>query len=526
MKVWLYDTTLRDGAQMEGVSFSLQDKIKIARKLDAFGFPYIEGGWPGSNPKDIRFFQEMKRNPLKRAKLCAFTMTRRIKYIPSRDPSLRKALEAETPVITLFGKSWLLHVEQVLRISPKDNLKIIEDSVRYLKKKGREVIYDAEHFFDGFKDNSEYALKTLFAAEKGGADCLVLCDTNGGSLPFEMEEIIRRVKKEVKPPLGIHTHNDNGMAVANTIIAVKMGVSHVQGTINGLGERCGNADLCSVIPNLQLKMGIKCLPESSLRRLTELSHLVYEVANLIPLPHQPFVGESAFAHKGGTHVDAVRKVSRSFEHISPELVGNIRKILTSELSGRSNIILKAREFGIHLDKNSPQVEQLLNRIKTMESEGYEFEAADASLELLIREELGDTQEYFELEGFRVYVGEKKGRPFTEATVQIKVGEDIEHTAAEGNGPVDALTNALHKALLKFYPTLKELQLIDYKVRIVNPHKGTAATTRVLVRFKDPYRIFTTVGVSPNILEASWEALVNALNYKLLKDRELKAKNNK
>ncbi len=523
MKIWLYDTTLRDGAQMGGVNFSLQDKIRIARKLDAFGFPYVEGGWPGSNPKDIKFFEEMKKSPLKKAKLCAFTMTRRVKYTPSRDPSLRRAIEAETPVVTLFGKSWLLHVEQVLRISPQDNLKIIEDSVRYLKKKGREVIYDAEHFFDGFKDNSDYALKTLMAAERGGADSLVLCDTNGGSLPFEIEEIMRRVTKEVNTPLGIHTHNDNGMAVANTIVAVKMGANHVQGTINGLGERCGNADLCSVIPNLQIKMGMKCLPESALQRLTELSYLVYEIANLIPLPHQPFVGERAFAHKGGTHVDAVRKVSRSFEHIAPELVGNTRKILTSELSGRSNIILKAKEFGIQLDKNSAQVGNLLNRIKILENEGYEFEAADASLELLMREELGETREYFEEEGFRVYVGEKKGKPFTEATVQVKVGNDIEHTAAEGDGPVDALTNALHKALLKFYPTLKELQLIDYKVRIINPHRGTAATTRVLIRFKDPQRMFTTVGVSPNILEASWEALVNAINYKLLKEGEERGK---
>ena len=519
MKIWIYDTTLRDGAQMEGVSFSLEDKIRIARKLDEMGIPYIEGGWPGSNPKDIKFFDEMKRNPLKNAKLCAFTMTRRAKNPPSQDPSLRKALASETPVITLFGKSWLLHVEKVLRISPKENLQIIEDSIRYLKKKGREVIYDAEHFFDGYKECAEYALETLKVAVKGGVDWIVLCDTNGGSLPFEIAEITRKVRETIDIPLGIHTHNDNGMAVANSIIAVKEGVTQVQGTINGLGERCGNADLCSIIPNLQLKMGYECIPQDSLKKLTELSRFVYEIANLIPHPHQPFVGESAFAHKGGTHVDAVRKISRSFEHIPPEEVGNVRKILTSELAGKSNILLKAQEMGISLDKSSPLVEKILKKVKKLEDEGYEFEAADASLELLFREEIGRRKVYFTTESFRVYVGEKKGKPFSEATVQVIVGEKMEHTAAEGNGPVDALANALRKALLKFYPSLKNLHLIDYKVRIVNPQKGTAATTRVLIQFRDQQRTFTTVGVSPNILDASWKALVEAMEYKLLKDEE-------
>ncbi len=519
MRIVIYDTTLRDGAQMGGVSFSLEDKIRIARKLDEMGFPYIEGGWPGSNPKDIKFFDEMRKNPLKKARLCAFTMTKRPGNPPSRDISLKKALQAETPVITIFGKSWLLHVEKVLRISPEENLQLIEDSVRYLKRKGREVIYDAEHFFDGFKDSPEYALKTLEYAMRGGADWIVLCDTNGGSLPFEIGEITRKVKERIKTPLGIHTHNDNGMGVANSVIAVKEGVTMVQGTINGLGERCGNADLVSIIPNLQLKMGYSCIPEDSLRKLTELSRFVYEIANLIPNPHQPFVGERAFAHKGGTHVDAVRKISRSFEHIPPEKVGNIRQILTSELAGKSNIVLKAKELGIHLDKSSPQVERILKKIKKLEDEGYEFEAADASFELLLREEMGLGKRFFTTESFRVYVGEKKGKPFSEGTVQVKVGEEMEHTAAEGDGPVDALANALRKALLKFYPSLKKLHLVDYKVRIVNPQKGTAAKTRVLIRFTDSHRTFSTVGVSPNILEASWKALVEAIEFKLLKDRE-------
>ncbi len=517
MKIFIYDTTLRDGAQGGGINFSVEDKIRIAHKLDDFGFDYVEGGWPGSNPKDIKFFNEMKKNPLKKAKLCAFTMTRRKDSSPSKAPSLRKALEAETPVITLFGKSWILHVREVLKISPDENLKIIEDSISYLKKKGKEVIYDAEHFFDGFKDNREYAIKTLLAAEEGGADCIALCDTNGGTLPSEVKKIVKEVKNKVKIPLGIHAHNDNGMGVANTITAVEAGINHVQGTINGFGERCGNADLCTVIPNLQIKMGMDCLPESSLERMTELSLFVYEIANLIPFPNQPYVGERAFAHKGGTHVDAVRKIPRSFEHISPEKVGNSRKILTSELSGRSNIILKAKEFGIFLEKNSSHVKNLLSRVKKLEEKGYEFESADASLELLMMEELKKNKKFFESEGFSVHVGENKRGVFSEATVRVKVDERIEHTAAEGDGPVDALANALYKALLKFYPQLKELKLIDYKVRIVNPHEGTAAATRVLIRFRDKIKTFTTVGVSPNIIEASWEALVNGANYKLMKE---------
>jgi len=521
MRVKIYDTTLRDGAQGGGVSFSIEDKINIARKLDELGFHYVEGGWPGSNPKDIKFFEELKKNPLKKAKLCAFTMTRKAGIPVEKDPFLREALKADTPVITLFGKSWTLHVREVLKISLTENLKLIRDSVAYLKSKGREVIYDAEHFFDGFKDDPEYALKTIEEAERGGADWIVLCDTNGGTFPFEISSILKKVKEIISVPLGIHTHNDNGMAVANSIIAVKNGVEQVQGTINGLGERCGNADLCVVIPNLQIKMGIKCLPASSLRQLTKLSRFVYEVANLIPSPHQPFVGESAFAHKGGTHIDAVKKVTASFEHIPPEAVGNRRKILASELSGKSTMVLKAKEFGITLRKDSPEIGELLETVKRMEEEGYEFEVADASLELLFKKKIGKYRRFFDLEGFHVFVREKGGRLISEATIQIVVDGEKEHTAAEGEGPVDALAKALQKALLRFYPHLKEMTLIDYKVRIVNPQAGTAAKTRVLITFRDLKGTWTTVGVSVNILEASWQALVDGVEYKLLKEEEVR-----
>ncbi len=520
-KIKLYDTTLRDGAQSRGISFSLEDKLKIAKKLSQTGIHYIEGGWPGSNPKDISFFKEIRNLNLGNSKIAAFTSTRRANTKAEEDISLKRSLEAEVPVITIFGKSWELHVKDVLKTTNEENLKMIEESVHFFKGKNKEVIYDAEHFFDGFKDNADYALKTLKAAFKGGADCVVLCDTNGGTLPSQVASITKKVKEEIGCEVGIHTHNDNGMAVANSIIAVENGAIHIQGTINGLGERCGNADLITIIPNLQLKMGIKCITEENLAKLTELSLYVDEIANLIPQKNHPFVGESAFAHKGGMHIDAVKKNPLSFEHINPILVGNKREILASELSGKSTIFLKAKELGIHLDEKDPKIINLLNKLKELENAGYHFEAAEASFELLIKRNFTQYKKFFHVEGYDVHVYLQNGKLSSEATIRVKVDTKEEHTASLGDGPVDALASALKKALLKFYPSLSEFELIDYKVRIINPEEGTAAKTRVLIQFRDHKRTWSTVGVSTNIIEASWEALVDSIEYKLLKDLEEK-----
>lgn len=518
-KIKLYDTTLRDGAQSSGVSFSLEDKLKIAKKLSDTGIHYIEGGWPGSNPKDISFFRKVKDLNLRQSKITAFTSTRRANRKADKDISLTKALEADTDVITIFGKSWQLHVKDVLKTTPEENLKMIEESIHFFKSKNKEVIYDAEHFFDGFKNNPCYALKTLKAALKGGTDCIVLCDTNGGTLTSEVVSIVKKVKGEIKCELGIHTHNDNGMAVANSIIAVENGATHIQGTINGLGERCGNADLASIIPNLQLKMGIQCITKKNLSKLTELSLYIDELANLIPLNARPFVGDSAFAHKGGMHIDAVKKNPLSFEHIDPHFVGNKRKILVSELSGKSTILLKTEELGISLKEK--EVGNLLNKLKELENKGYHFEAADASLELLIKKSLKQHKKLFKLQNFNVHVGNRNNKLFSKAIMQVQVGGKKECTTATGDGPVDALANALKKALLKFYPSLNELELTDYKVRIINPEEGTAAKTRVLIQFRDHKRTWSTIGVSTNIIEASWEALVDSIEYKLLKDLQEK-----
>jgi 2-isopropylmalate synthase len=521
MKIKLYDTTLRDGAQTSGVSFSLEDKLKIAKKLSDIGIHYIEGGWPGSNPKDIGFFKEVKNLNLGKSKIAAFTSTRRAKAKVEEDFSLKKTLEAATDIITIFGKSWRLHVTDVLRTPLAENLKIIEESVRFLKRKNKEIIYDAEHFFDGFKDNPDYALETLKSAFRGGADCIVLCDTNGGTLPSEVASITKKVKKEIRCELGIHTHNDNGTAVANSIIAVENGATHIQGTINGLGERCGNADLISIIPNLQLKMGIQCITKVNLSKLTEVSLYIDEIANLIPLRTRPFVGENAFAHKGGIHVDAIKKNPISYEHMDPKLVGNRTRFAVSELSGKATIFLKAKEFGIHLDEKAPKITNLLNRLKELENAGYHFEAAEASLELLIKKALKQYKKLFELKNFDVKVVNRNNKLFSEAVMQVKVGKKEKHTKSTGDGPVDALANALMKALVKFYPSLNGLELIDYKVRIINPEEGTAAKTRVLIQFRDHKRTWSTIGVSTNIIEASWEALTDAIEYKLLKDQEEK-----
>jgi len=522
----IYDTTLRDGTQAEDISLMAGDKVRIARKLDEFGIHYIEGGWPGSNPKDMTFFKQIKKVSLKKAKVTAFGSTRKIENQPDNDPNLQAIIASGVKVATIFGKSWDFHVTNALNISLDDNLTVIEDSLAYLKPKMDEVIYDAEHFFDGFKHNQEYALETLKAAIRGGADCLVLCDTNGGTLPFELAEIIRQVKKALKPAkpqLGIHVHNDSEVAVANSLMAVRCGVTHIQGTINGFGERCGNANLISIIPNLQLKMGHKVLQKESLQKLSSLSRYVDEIANKRHNNRQPFVGMSAFAHKGGIHVSAVQKDPLTYEHISPDWVGNRRRVLVSDLSGRSNIMYKAREYNLDVG-NDEQTRKILERIKDLENRGFQFEGAEASFELLVKKTLGTYKPFFNLLGFRVII-EKFRRtrlPLSEATVMLRVDRHVEHTAAIGDGPVEALDKALRNALEKFYPVLKEIKLTDYKVRILSSDRGTKAVTRVLIETSDSSgNKWGTVGVSSNIIEASWQALVDSIEYKLIQDLDEK-----
>jgi len=521
--VKLYDTTLRDGTQAEEISFSVEDKIRITKKLDELGIHYIEGGWPGSNPRDVNYFQEIKNYTLSQAKVVAFSSTAHPHVPPEQDKNLKELLNAKTSVVTIVGKSWDIHVREALGITLKENLKLISDTISFIKKQVPEVIFDAEHFFDGFKRNPEYALEVLKTATAAQADWLVLCDTNGGSLPFEIQEIIRVVKKEkLGVPLGIHCHNDCEMAVANSIIAVKEGVTQVQGTINGFGERCGNANLCSIIPNLKLKLGIDCISNEKLSKLRETSRFVYELANLQPPTHQPFVGDSAFAHKGGLHVHAVQKKAETYEHIRPELVGNRQRVLISDLAGKSNIIYKAQELGIKLSSKDPVIIATLEKLKELENQGYQFEGAEASFELMLKKALGLQRKFFELIGFRI-ISEKRKEdepPLAEATIMIKVGGKVEHTAAMGNGPVNALDNAIRKALEKFYPQLKEMELVDYKVRVISSgEEGTAAKVRVLIESSDSREKWGTVGLSENIIEASWQALVDSINYKLLKDDE-------
>lgn len=519
-KVKIYDTTLRDGAQAEGISFSLEDKLKITRALDELGIHYIEGGWPGSNPKDIAFFKEVKKLKLKTAKIAAFGSTRRKGIKAKDDQNLKTLIDSRTPVVTIFGKSWDLHVKDVLRTSLEENLEMIFDSVKYLKAHGKEVIYDAEHFFDGYKANADYAIETLLKAIESGADNLSLCDTNGGTLPWEIRDIIKKIKTKLPAnfPLGMHAHNDAGFGVANTVEAVRGGVELVQGTINGYGERCGNANLCSVIPNLQLKLHLRCLSGENLKNLTRVAHYIDEMANVVPNTRQPYVGNSAFAHKGGIHVSAVEKTPRSYEHISPEQVGNRRRILVSELSGKSNILWKAKEFKLDLAEKPEETKKLVGLIKQLEHEGYQFEGAEGSFDLLIKKSLGKHKKFFDLAGFRVSVEKREdGKLISEATIKVKVKGKFEHTAAEGDGPVNALDNALRKALEKFYPQLKEMSLTDFKVRIINPAAGTKAKTRVLIESGDRKDRWSTVGVSENIIEASWQALVDSIEYKLLKE---------
>ena len=512
----ILDTTLRDGAQAEGVSFSLEDKLRIAQRLDTLGIRYIEGGWPGSNPKDAEFFARARSLPLQQATIVAFGCTRRPAVAADADANLAAMLAATTPVVTLFGKSWSLHVERVLSTTLAENLAMIAESIAHLRAAGRRVIYDAEHFFDGYAADAGYALETLRVALQAGAECLVLCDTNGGTLPGRIAEAVSRVRGAFPAtPLGIHAHNDAGLAVANTLAAVEAGARHVQGTINGYGERCGNADLCSVIPNLQLKMGYHLLAPAQLAQLTEAAHLVSELANLRPHTHAPYVGRSAFAHKGGVHVSAVLKVPESYQHVDPALLGNERRVLVSELSGKGNILHKAAELCPDLETATEQAREVLQEVKELEARGYQFEGAEGSFELLLRRAQPGYRPFFELLDFLVLVEKRQGIGIVaEATVKARVGDEVMHTAAVGNGPVNALDRAIRKALLPFYPELDQVQLVDYKVRILDEEAATAARTRVLIEASDGQRTWSTVGSSTNIIEASFQALVDSLELPL------------
>ncbi|MEA5518070.1 MAG: citramalate synthase [Limnoraphis robusta] len=520
---WIYDTTLRDGAQREGISLSIEDKLRIAHRLDALGIPFIEGGWPGANPKDVQFFWRLQEEPLTQAEVVAFCSTRRPGTTAATEPAFKPILSARTRWVTIFGKSWDLQVTEGLKTSLEENLAMIGDSIEFLIAQGRRMIYDAEHWFDGYKQNPDYALKTLEAAARAGAEWLVLCDTNGGTLPHEVSEITRQVVEAVAswnldpiPQIGIHTHNDSGTAVANALAAVRSGARMVQGTINGYGERCGNANLCTVIPNLQLKLGYSCIGEDKIIKLTETSRLVSELVNLAPDEHAPFVGLSAFAHKGGIHVSAVQRNPLTYEHIEPETVGNKRRIVISEQSGLSNVLIKAQSFGIELDRDHPTCRQILQRLKELEHQGYQFEAAEASFELLMREALLTRQSLFEIKGFQVHCDKRTSDMSNSlATVKVTVnGEEI-LASAEGNGPVSALDSALRKALLSFYPAIAQFQLTDYKVRILDGREGTSAKTRVLIESSNGQKRWTTVGVSTNILDASYQAVVEGLEYGLL-----------
>ncbi len=517
-EILIYDTTLRDGTQGEEVTLSAEDKVRIAKKLDDFGIHYIEGGWPGSNPKDERFFQLAKEIDFKNARLTAFSSTRRARLRPEEDDNIQAILKTETDTVAVFGKTWDLHATKILKVSLDENLSMIEDTVACLKREDRRVIFDAEHFFDGYRHNPQYALKAIEAAEMGGADFIVLCDTNGGSMPDQVSATVKEVRRRCRTKLGIHAHNDCGLALANSLVSVQAGVNMVQGTINGYGERCGNADLISVVGNLHFKLGVRCVPEKSVRQLTELSRFVSEVANIPPQKQRPFVGKSAFAHKGGVHVSAVLKLPEAYEHISPEEVGNRRRVLVSELSGKSNIDFKSEEMGVKLGGNGYGSEKIVREIKRLEDEGYQFDAAEGSLELLIKKVTGQFEDPFFLESLRVTTEKNRDQPGTsQATIKIAVGDEYEITAAEGDGPVNAIDNALRKALTKFFPQINEMALVDFKVRVIDGSDATAAKVRVQIESRDEREIWSTIGVSENVIEASWQALVDSVQYKLLKE---------
>jgi 2-isopropylmalate synthase len=518
----LYDTTLRDGTQREGMSLSVADKLRIARELAVLGVDYVEGGWPGSNPKDAEFFQRVRTLPLGRTKIAAFGSTRHAGASCEADANIQALLAAATPVVTLVGKSSVLHVERVLETTREENLLMISESVAYLKALGKEVIYDGEHFFDGLRLDREYALASLRAAAAAGADCVVLCDTNGGSLPEDVADGVRAVRDDLAASslptcIGIHPHNDGGLAVANALAAVRAGATHIQGTINGYGERCGNLDLVPLIANLQLKLGYACLTSEQLRRLTEVSHLVADIANLNPDAHAPYVGRSAFAHKGGIHAAAVHKLRGSYEHVDPALVGNETRVVVSELAGRRNVRMRAEALGLELDGREKSV---LHRIKQLENSGFQFEAADGSFEMLVRRSAADYQPLFELIDFTAVVGKQGDEvPCSQVMVRVRVGDVVLHTAADAEGPVHALDRAIRKALVPYYPELSHVHLVDYKVRIIDAHLGTAARPRVLIESARGDDRWSTVGCSANIIEASWQALWDSLELPLLRDRD-------
>jgi 2-isopropylmalate synthase len=522
-RIQIYDTTLRDGSQGEGINFSLQDKLLITRRLDELGIDFIEGGYPLSNPKDFEYFQEVRKLPLRHAKIAAFGMTRRKGVAAADDTCMKALIDSEALVITIVGKTWDLHVTEVLKTTLEENLRMIGESIAFCKSAARDVFYDAEHFFDGFRHNPEYALQTLHAAEEAGASVIILCDTNGGTLPDDIAAAVAKTRQALKSPIGIHCHNDCDVAVANTLAAIAQGATQVQGTINGIGERCGNVDLVSIIGNLALKRGYEVLRPGSLARLTEVSRYVYETANMNFRSTQPFVGTSAFAHKGGMHTHAIARTTASYEHIDPAAVGNERRILISELSGQSTILAKTSLRAL-TQPGSPEgkvlMAKILTRVQDLEHEGYEFEAAEASFDLLVKKTAGLYQPKFERLAYRVNIEtEGHDQPRTEATVKVKVGDKVMHTVSEGDGPVNALDGALRKALRPVYPNLAEMSLVDYKVRVVNARAGTAARVRVVIESRDTADVWGTVGVSENIIEASWLALIDSFEYKLFKDEE-------
>ncbi|MBC9785400.1 citramalate synthase [Heliobacterium chlorum] len=516
-RVFIYDTTLRDGTQGEGISLSVEDKLKIAARLDQLGVAYIEGGWPGSNPKDMEFFLRAKSMPWKHAKIAAFGATCRPGLKASEDANLQALVQSGAPVVTIFGKTWDFHVTAALRTTLEENLRIIRDSISFLKEQGLEVMFDAEHFYDGYKANPQYAKEAVLAAEQSGADWIVLCDTNGGTLPQDMLAITQEMVFTLRAPVGVHVHNDGDLAVANSLMGIMAGARQIQGTINGYGERCGNANLCSIIPNLQLKMNMECLPAQNVALLTETAHYVAEIANVTLRNDMGFVGHSAFAHKGGMHVSALLKDPGTYEHIEPEQVGNQRRVLVSELSGMSNIVYKAKELGLDVNRENADTKQIIENIKNLEHQGFQFEGAEASFEVLLRRAFGEDPVPFVLDSIRLIIEKRSDAEFTsEAMIKLRVGDQVVHTAAEGNGPVNAVDNALRKALISHYPFLGDCHLTDYKVRVLDEKDATGAKVRVLIETRNHQDSWSTVGVSANIIEASWQALMDSFQYGLLK----------
>ena len=519
-RISIYDSTLRDGAQAQGISYSVEDKIKIVRRLDALGVDYIEAGNPGSNPKDLEFFERVKALSLKHSRVIAFGSTRKVGADVAGDSNVLSLLQAGTSAVAIFGKSWDYQVTEILRTSLEENLRMIGDTIRHLKQQGREVVYDAEHFFDGYKANADYAVQSLEVAAAAGADCLCLCDTNGGSFPDQIHKIVQAMKERFTVAIGIHCHNDCEMAVANSIMAVQAGATQVQGTINGIGERCGNANLCSIIPNLQLKLGYQCISDVSMEQLSTVARAVSDIANMPRNEKAAYVGNDAFAHKGGMHIDAVVKNPVSYEHINPEQVGNSRRLLMSEVAGRSTLMMRINAVDPTLGKDAPETQRIVDRLKELEHEGYQFEIAESSFELVVRKLLGKYRPFFELKEFKVIVNEPSVNGVnSSAMIKIRVGEQEEITAAEGDGPVNALDNAVRKALERFYPEISEIRLTDYKVRVLDSDQASAAKVRVLIESTDHRENWTTIGVSTDIIDASWRALVDSIEYKLVREQE-------